>query len=40
MLMGTEIKCGKPATGFGVVRGDCNCCPGRKFGRDGFTDSI
>lgn len=38
MLMGTEVKYGK-AAGFGVVRGDCNYRPGRKLGRDGFTDS-
>lgn len=38
MPMGTEIKCGKAAPGFGVVRGDRDCCPGRKFGRDGFAD--
>lgn len=38
MLMGTEVKRGKGA-GFGVVRGDCNYWPGRKFGRDCFTDS-
>lgn len=38
MLMGTEVKCGK-AAGFGVVKGNCSYCPGRKLGRDGFTDS-
>lgn len=39
MLLGTEVKYGK-AAGFGVVRGGCNYCPGRKLGRDGFIDSV